>query len=158
MDLPNINPDGKALVLSDVDIASRIEAHLDVPTLARLCCVGKGIVWPDLLKGRQRRLTGRLVASARKGDAWAWIHPPPEKCTDAAEKRDGNIVRYISKCGPVYDFRSHDSFGCFDADRHGTYLLHDDELRIRWVGSGFNVNGGWLCGIEMEEGVTAGQW
>ena len=36
MDLPNINPDGKALVLSDVDIASRIEAHLDVPTMERL--------------------------------------------------------------------------------------------------------------------------
>ena len=139
-----------------LDILQLISKYLHVSDLARLCSAAQGTAWPEQFEDRQRLLARQMEANVEPGDNWGWIFPPPEQCFDTCQIREGTIVRFITRRAGWSVFRGEDSFDLFDAARHDTFLIHDDDLRILWVGSGTNVNGCWLSGIEMEERAIAG--
>lgn len=140
-------------ILDASDVLLHIAAHLDVVTLARVCCTKRDPFWHACFKQRQRHLAHRLETPSGPMDSWGWIYPPQEQCQYSIQETQGTLVRFIMKKAGWSVFRGYHSFMEFNAERHGTYLIHDDDLRIRWVGAGTNVNGAWLCGLELEEEI-----
>jgi hypothetical protein len=98
---------------------------------------------------RQAGLLDRLDR-AEDGGRWAWIHPPRWKCFYEQDKAHGALVRLMVRDGGCSVFRDLGSFRAFSPWHHGTYLLRDDEVRIRWVGEGSDVGGAWLDGQALE--------
>ena len=112
------------------DVVELLSRHLDVADIARLCCAEQGTTWPILFKHRQRRLARQIEANVKTGDAWGWIFPPSEQCFDTCQRREGSFARFVMRHAGWSVFRNFDSFLEFDASRHGTFLIHDDDLRI----------------------------
>jgi hypothetical protein len=139
------------LLLLD-DVMERVNCHLGVRNLAALCLVTKTPLWSTLFARRQTHLREKLIHGvAQEGDLWCWIHPPLDQCKGWLIKREGTIARLMVHRGRFNVFRGFESF--FNPDRHETYLIHDEECKVRWVGCGTNANGGWLCGEELEQEV-----
>jgi len=84
-------------------------------------------------------------------NCWTWIYPPEDQCQDPCQKREGTLARFMISRGGWNVFRSYESFG---GGRHSTYLIHDDELRIKWIGEGRNANGAMLFGDELESEIN----
>jgi len=134
----------------DFDTVELLSKYLNVSDLARLCCAEQGMVWPEIFERRQLLLARQMEANVKTGDSWGWIFPPLEQCSDPCQRQEGTVARFIMRRAGWSVFRDLNSFSEFDPARQGTYLIHDDDLRILWVGSGTNANGGWLSGITCD--------
>ena len=132
-----------------------VATGLHVAKLATMCLVNRELhaAFAKACRSRQTSLLDQLD-QAGGGGRWAWIHPPKWKCFDECEKTHGTLVRLMVRDGESSAFRNLDSFLEFSPWRHGTYLLRDVEVRIRWVGAGKNAGGGWLDGEELEHEVV----
>ena len=125
--------------------------ELEMTKLATMCFVNHELhtTFARACRYRQRGLLKQLD-QAEGGGRWAWIHPPKCKCFAEFFMTHGNLVRLMLRDDECSVFRDLDSFLQFRPLHHGTYLLRDDEVRIRWVGAGNGV-GGWVSGNECEE-------
>ena len=84
-------------------------------------------------------------------NCWAWIYPPKDQCRDPCQKLEGTLARFLTRRNGTVAFIDHESFE--EGGRHTVYRIRDDELRIKWIGKGPNVNGAILHGDEFERAL-----
>jgi hypothetical protein len=132
-----------------------VATRLHVAKLATMCLVNRELhtAFAEASRSRQRDLLKQLD-QAEDGGRWAWIHPPKWKCFYECDKTQCTLARLMVRDGESSVFRDFNSFIEFQPRHHGTYLLRDDQVRIRWVGVGKNAGGGWLDGEELEHDVV----
>lgn len=129
--------------------------HRKVALMARLACTRKGGTWSLLFREHQQELARAMLYSTSPSRfRWGWVHPPPEQCQTLCGIREGTYMRFVKRRGSWNVFLDHEQVEYGITSRRlpctGTYMLHDNELRIRWVGSGPNACGGWLGGRSDE--------
>ena len=137
------------------ELLNLVSTHLGVTKLAAMCLANHELhaAFAKACRSRQTSLLDQLD-QAEGGGRWAWIHPPKWKCFYECDKIQGTLARLTVRDGESSVFRDFNSFIEFQPRHHGTYLLQDDEIRIRWVGVDKNAGGGWLNGEELEHEVV----
>ena len=136
------------------ELLSLVSIGLDVTALATMCLVNRELhgVFAKVGRSRQASMLSSLD-EAEGGGRWAWIHPPALKCFFECDKTRGTLVRLMVRDGGSSVFRGVASFEEFDPCLHLTYLLRDEEVRIRWVGEGLSFGRAWLDGKVRERGA-----
>lgn len=131
--------------------------HLDVTHLCLLCRVSSWHIWKIAFDEKQAQLRNLLTNGdlTEPGSRICWIGPPSNQCGGCDFKEAcGDLVRFMLTNHNVLCFSSVDELRRFNPDRHGTYLMHSEETKIKWVRKGKNAGGGWLDGCHIESSIT----
>ena len=102
---------------------------------------------PVARQNELKRKLRKALEDGHESSRWAWIEIHGKCGTSLGTSTD--IVKLLAVNSSFYSFITHGRY--YQTLKADTWLVHEDEFYVHWVGAGDNSNGATICGDELEE-------